>query len=133
VLLDAHFNAAGQIIAQQAGNGISRYWRYEPDTGRLQRQWAQKGAQQPLQDFEHEYDPVGNPTRILDHAFTPSHFANQRVDGERAFSYDSLYRLISASGYDDAAPATFPADRSRAIPTTGAITCRPTATITAAT
>lgn len=108
VLLDAHFNAAGQIIAQHAGNGVSRYWRYEPDTGLVQRQWAQKGAQQPLQDFEHEYDPVGNPTRILDHAFTPRHFANQRVDGERTFSYDSLYRLISASGYDDAAPGDIP-------------------------
>lgn len=108
VLLDAHFNAAGQIIAQHAGNAVSRYWRYEPDTGLVQRQWAQKGAQQPLQDFEHEYDPVGNPTRILDHAFTPSHFANQRVDGERTFSYDSLYRLIGASGYDDAAPGDIP-------------------------
>ena len=108
VLLDSHFNAVGQIIEQQTGNGIASYWDYEPTTGRLQRQWAQKGAQPPLQDMSYEYDPVGNPTRILDHVFTPSHFANQRVDGERAFRYDSLYRLTSASGYDDAAPSDLP-------------------------
>ncbi|MFJ3010128.1 RHS repeat-associated core domain-containing protein [Pseudomonas fluorescens] len=108
VLLDARFNAAGQIIAQQAGNGVDSYWCYEPGTDRLLRQWAQKGAESPLQDFTYEYDPVGNPTRILDHVFSPSHFANQRVDGERAFSYDTLYRLISASGYDDAAPSDLP-------------------------
>ena len=108
VLLDSHFNAVGQIIEQQTGNGIACYWDYEPTTGRLQRQWAQKGAQPPLQDMSYEYDPVGNPTRILDHVFTPSHFANQRVDGERAFRYDSLYRLTSASGYDDASPSDLP-------------------------
>lgn len=108
VLLDTHFNAVGQIIEQQAGNGIVSHWDYEPTTGRLQRQWAQKDAQPPLLDISYEYDPVGNPTRILDNAFTPSHFANQRVDGERAFRYDSLYRLISASGYDDAAPGDLP-------------------------
>src|SRR3546814_8601272 len=52
--------------------------------------------------------PVGNIARILDHTYTPSHFANQRVDGHRAFSYDSLYRLTSASGYDDGPPSDIP-------------------------
>jgi insecticidal toxin complex protein TccC len=54
-----------------------------------------------LQDLEYFYDPVGNITRIEDHAFQPVYFANQLVDGHRDFSYDSLYRLVSASGYDD--------------------------------
>jgi insecticidal toxin complex protein TccC len=86
----------------------------QPLLGLRARHWASatamgaKGAQPPLQDISYEYDPVGNPTRILDNVFTPSHFANQRVDGERAFHYDSLYRLISASGYDDATPGDIP-------------------------
>ncbi len=101
VLLAAQYNAAAQIVEQRAGNDVISQWIYDPADGRLRRQSAQKQAQAPLQDFEYVYDAMGNITRIDDHAFTPSHFANQRVDGRRHFSYDSLYRLTSASGYDD--------------------------------
>lgn len=100
VLLDAQYNAAGQIIEQLAGNGVRSRWTYDPANGRLRNQSSRKDAK-ALQDFEYFYDPVGNITRIDDHAFAPSWFANQLVDGHRDFSYDSLYRLISASGYDD--------------------------------
>jgi len=108
VLQNAQYDAAGQIIEQQAGNGVTRRWVYEPADLRLLRQSAQLDQQPPLQDFAYEYDPAGNITRILDHLFAPTHFANQRVDGHRAFSYDSLYRLHTASGYDDAPPADNP-------------------------
>ncbi|NSX11315.1 RHS repeat-associated core domain-containing protein [Pseudomonas lini] len=108
VLEGAQYNAAGKIIEQQAGNGVISRWSYDPADGRLQRQHAQKDQQPTLQDFEYVYDPVGNITHILDHVFSPSHFANQRVDGHREFSYDSLYRLHSASGYDDGPPADIP-------------------------
>lgn len=114
VLLDARFNAAGQVIEQQAGNGVASHWQYDPGNGRLHRQSAQQSTQPPLQDFEYQYDPLGNITGILDHVFTPSHFANQRVDGQRQFSYDSLYRLHSASGYDDTPPSDVP---GRPLPT----------------
>ncbi|UVK97671.1 RHS repeat domain-containing protein [Pseudomonas sp. B21-048] len=114
VLLDAQYNAAGQIVEQKAGNGIISTWVYDPANARLHRQSAQNNQQSPLQDFEYEYDPIGNITRILDHAFIPSHFANQRVDGHREFSYDSLYQLITATGYDDAPPSDLP---GRPVPT----------------
>lgn len=108
VLQDAQYNAAGQIIEQTAGNGVISRWHHNPADARLHRQSARQNQQQPFQDFEYEYDLVGNITRILDHVFTPSHFANQRVDGHRAFSYDSLYRLHSATGYDDGPPSDIP-------------------------
>ncbi|MBV4456984.1 toxin [Pseudomonas sp. COR58] len=108
VLSDAQYNAAGQIVEQQAGNGAVSHWRYDPADGRLIRQQAQVTGQAALQDFGYEYDPAGNLTRILDHAFTPSHFANRRVDGHRSFTYDSLYRLHTASGHDDAPPSDIP-------------------------
>lgn len=119
VLHDAQYNAAGKIIEQLSGNNVISRWQYDPASGRLHRQSAQLGQQPPLQDFQYQYDRVSNITAILDHAVPPSFFANQRVDGHREFSYDSLYRLISASGYDDAAPIdnpgrpepTNPADR----------------------
>ncbi|MHC8402487.1 RHS repeat-associated core domain-containing protein [Pseudomonas sp. MDT1-17] len=108
VLVDAQYNAAGQIIEQRAGNNVLSRWSYDPADGRLSTQHSQKNAEAALQSFEYFYDRVGNITRILDHTFTPVFFANQRVDGHRDFTYDSLYRLTSASGYDDAPPSDIP-------------------------
>ncbi|WP_242489485.1 RHS repeat-associated core domain-containing protein [Pseudomonas sp. TH06] len=100
VLLDAQYNAEGKIMEQLAGNGVRSRWTYDPANGRLRSQSSRKDAK-VLQDFEYFYDPAGNIIRIEDHTFAPTWFANQFVDGHRDFSYDSLYRLISASGYDD--------------------------------
>ncbi|HJR29440.1 MAG TPA: RHS repeat-associated core domain-containing protein [Pseudomonas sp.] len=108
VLEDAQYNAAGQITEQKTGNGVTSRWLYDPADGRLHRQIAHKDPASVLQDFEYRYDPVGNITAILDHAFTPSFFANQQIDGDRTFTYDSLYRLLSATGYADAPPSDNP-------------------------
>ncbi|MBN3863878.1 RHS repeat-associated core domain-containing protein [Pseudomonas frederiksbergensis] len=108
VLQGAQYNAAGQIIEQLTGNGVNSRWRYHAADGRLLRQVAQKASEPMLQDFEYSNDRMGNITRILDHAYTPTYFANQRVDGSRAFDYDSLDRLIRATGYDDAPPEDTP-------------------------
>ena len=108
VLKDAQYNAAGQIIEQRAGNDVLSTWTYDPADGRLSTQRAQKNAEPALQNFEYFYDRVGNITRIEDHAFKPIYFANQLIDGHRDFTYDSLYRLTSATGYDDAPPSDIP-------------------------
>ncbi|MEO4014416.1 RHS repeat domain-containing protein [Pseudomonas rossensis] len=108
VLKDAQYNAAGQIIEQCAGNDVLSTWTYDPVDGRLSTQRAQKNAEPALQNLEYFYDRVGNITRIEDHAFKPTYFANQLIDGHRDFTYDSLYRLISATGYDDALPSDIP-------------------------
>ena len=101
LLFDVQYNAAGQIVEQRAGNEVRSRWTYDPANGRLHTQTCQKGTAPPLQSFEYFYDRVGNITRIEDHAFQPVYFANHLIDGHRNFTYDSLYRLISASGYDD--------------------------------
>ncbi|MHC8383308.1 RHS repeat-associated core domain-containing protein [Pseudomonas sp. LB3P14] len=108
VLQHAQYNAAGQIIEQRAGNGVTSRWHYHPADGRLHRQIAQKDPSSVLQDLEYQYDRMGNITAIVDHAFTPTFFANQRVDGHRAFTYDSRYRLHSATGPADAIPSDNP-------------------------
>jgi insecticidal toxin complex protein TccC len=108
VLKDAQYNAAGQIIEQRAGNDVLSTWTYDPADGRLSKQRAQKNAEPALQNFEYFYDRVGNISRIEDHAFKPIYFANQLIDGHRDFTYDSLYRLTSATGYDDAPPSDIP-------------------------
>lgn len=108
VLKDAQYNAAGQIIEQRAANDVLSTWTYDPATGHLSTQRAQKNAEPALQNFEYFYDRVGNITRIEDHTFKPIYFANQLIDGHRDFTYDSLYRLTSATGYDDAPPSDIP-------------------------
>lgn len=108
VLLDAQYNAADQITEQLAGNQLRSQWTYDPADGRLHTQSSRKDGGAVLQDFEYFYDPVGNITRIEDHAFQPRYFANQLIDGHRDFTYDSLYRLTSATGYDDAPPSDIP-------------------------
>jgi len=104
VLQDAQYNASGQIIEQQAGNAVISHWHYHAD-GRLHRHFAHKGSGPVLQDFEYKYDRMGNITCILDHAYTPTYFRNQRINGHRELTYDTLYRLIRATGYSDAAPS----------------------------
>ncbi|WP_095048243.1 RHS repeat-associated core domain-containing protein [Pseudomonas sp. Irchel s3h9] len=108
VLLDAQYNANEQIIEQLAGNRVLSTWTYDPADSRLHTQSSRKDTGAVLQNLEYFYDPVGNITRIEDHAFQPRYFANQLIDGHRDFTYDSLYRLTSATGYDDAPPPDIP-------------------------
>ncbi|WP_213938307.1 RHS repeat-associated core domain-containing protein [Pseudomonas sp. dw_612] len=104
ILSDAHYNAAGQLIEQHTGNGVVSTWDYNPANGWLSRQQARLPDQPAVQNRSYRYDRVGNVLAIDDLAFTPVFFANQRVDGHRAFSYDSLYQLISATGFETETP-----------------------------
>lgn len=108
VLLDTQYNANDQIIEQLAGNQVRSQWTYDPADARLHTQSSRKDGGGVLQNVEYFYDRVGNITRIEDHAFQPRYFANQLIDGHRDFAYDSLYRLTSATGYDDAPPPDIP-------------------------
>ncbi|MFP0193792.1 RHS repeat domain-containing protein [Pseudomonas sp. PHC1] len=108
VLQEAHYNAADQIVEQLTGNDVSSRWHYNPADERLHRQVTQKASAPALQDFEYQYDRVGNITRIIDHTYVPTYFKNQQVDGHREFSYDSLSRLTRATGYSDAPPKDNP-------------------------
>jgi len=103
VLIDAQYNAGGQLVTQQNGNGVSVHWDYDPANALLVRQWAHKGSEPFIQDLEYSYDPMGMITRIFDAAVKPVFFANQRCDGTRTFTYDSLYQLSSATGCSAAA------------------------------
>jgi insecticidal toxin complex protein TccC len=105
ILQRAQYNAHGQIIERLAANHVVSQWLYDPANDWLLSAQAGVAGQPLLQNFEYAYDAVGNVLRIDDSTFTPVYFANQYIDGHRAFSYDSLDRLITASGHD-AAPAS---------------------------
>ncbi|MCP1441298.1 insecticidal toxin complex protein TccC [Pseudomonas sp. GGS8] len=104
VLQDAQYNAAGQIEVQIAGNGVRTQWTYDPANGRLCTLTSGKPNDALQQDLHYTYDRMGNILRIEDHTLPTIYFANQRVEGLREYDYDSLYRLISASGFEAEVP-----------------------------
>ncbi|WP_157655359.1 RHS repeat-associated core domain-containing protein [Burkholderia ubonensis] len=102
VLAALDYSAAGQILTETAGNGVVSTYGYEPETQRLVRltvtRPVQTGRPAVLQDLQYTYDPVGNVTGVTDAAQAPTYWRNQRVAPARAYTYDALYQLISATG-----------------------------------
>ena len=105
------YNAKGQRVLIAYGNGVMTRHAYDPQTFRLVRLRSQpydhpnllayqpKGA--ALQEFAYEYDLVGNIIAI--HDLTPgSGVAGNMPLGanglDRSFTYDPLYRLLTATG-----------------------------------
>lgn len=102
-----HYNAAGQPYEYRAGNGVVSHLRFDPADGRLMRITASKGNTS-LQDTSYTYDPVGNLITLNDHRRATRYVANQRVDGLREFTYDSLNQLITATGLEAIGTTTQP-------------------------
>ncbi|MDR9754599.1 RHS repeat-associated core domain-containing protein [Pseudomonas sp. SZMC_28357] len=108
IISDSHYDAAGQLLEQRMANGVLNRWHYDPADGRLTQWQAGPDNRPALQDLRYRYDRVGNVVAIDDALFQPVFFANQRVDANREFSYDSLYRLISANGFEGDVPQSRP-------------------------
>lgn len=102
LLSDARYDAFGRIETQTLGNGVASIAGYDPADGRLRHLKAQRPGESALLDLQYSYDRVGNVLRIEDLTQLPSHFANQRVDGVSTFTYDSLSRLVEATGREAA-------------------------------
>ncbi|MBD9612439.1 RHS repeat-associated core domain-containing protein [Pseudomonas sp. PDM02] len=94
------YNAHGQVEREVAGNGVITTLEYAAEDGRLQRLLSRLGQNQPLQDLRYTYDPVGNVLSIEDAALPIRYFANQRIEPISHFCYDTLYRLIAATGWE---------------------------------
>jgi RHS repeat-associated protein len=111
------YNAKGQRTLIAYGNGVMTRYAYDPRTFRLGRLRSERYTQPadntyqpagpPLQDFAYAYDLVGNITAIHDR--TPeSGIPTNTVLGvdalDRNFEYDAIYRLLSATGREQALP-----------------------------
>ena len=108
------YDAKGQRQRIDYGNGASTLYAYDPLTFRLVHLLTRRNAvaypddcpQPPragwpgcqVQNLRYTYDPVGNITRIHDRAQQIVYFRNARVDPSNDFTYDSIYRLIAATG-----------------------------------
>jgi insecticidal toxin complex protein TccC len=103
------YNAFGQVQQELAGNGMRTISAYDPANGRLQSFSTQAPDNGYLQQLSYRYDPTGNITEIADAALLIQYFANQRVEPIRRFTYDTLYQLINATGWETAKPSFGPA------------------------
>jgi RHS repeat-associated protein len=109
------YNAKGQKVRLECGNGTVTNYDYDPKTFRLRVLRTTRPGYNPhfpsprgqlsdrrvLQHLFYSYDPVGNVTDIEDDAWTPAFFANQLVDAASQYVYDAMYRLIEATGRED--------------------------------
>jgi RHS repeat-associated protein len=108
------YNAKGQRVLVAYGNGLMTCYRYDEQTFRLTRLRTERfayaedaagartwiGAGQPVQDFSYGYDLAGNIT-TLDERTPNCGIANSPHGRDRLlreFSYDPIYRLLSATG-----------------------------------
>lgn len=105
------YNAKGQRVLIAYGNGVMTRYAYDPETFRLVRLRTDRFTQpadltyqptgSPLQDFAYRYDLVGNITSLNDRTPGCGVATNQPLGADaldRAFTYDPLYRLLSATG-----------------------------------
>jgi RHS repeat-associated protein len=123
------YDAKGQRTRIAYGNGTATRYHYDPETFRLLQLRTTRnspGERLPeppsllrnanvLQNLYYTYDPVGNISEILDDAYEPVFFNNQRVEPRNRYSYDALYRLIEASGRENHQVIDAP-DRAEAEP-----------------
>lgn len=80
-------------------NGVLTTFTYDTLTFRIRRILTVRSADNTtLQDLNYTYDPIGNVTQIRDSAQQSIYFNNQKIEPQTDFVYDSIYRLLSATG-----------------------------------
>ena len=97
-------NASGQVLSERLGNGVVSVAEYSDTDGRLTRLSAhlKDSAGKRLRDLFYSYDRVGNVLRIRDAAQPTRWASNVQVEAVSTFEYDSLSRLIKATGRENA-------------------------------
>ncbi|WP_206070408.1 SpvB/TcaC N-terminal domain-containing protein [Nodosilinea sp. P-1105] len=93
------YDAKGQRVLIEYGNQTRTEYHYDPLTFRLTRlktlRWSDLSQ---LQDLSYTSDPVGNITHIDDRAQQTLYFNNEVVTPSNDYTYDAIYRLITATG-----------------------------------
>ncbi len=91
------YNEQGQRTLISYGNGSETRYRYDRATFRM-LSLITRGSPGKLQDFHYSYDAVGNISEIHNASEDTLYFNNQEVSASNDYEYDSLYRLIYATG-----------------------------------
>ncbi|HMX08987.1 MAG TPA: hypothetical protein PKA87_15740, partial [Microthrixaceae bacterium] len=106
IVTNIDYNARGQRMVIEYGNGSTTDYAYDPRTFRVTRIHTDRPNDAPdlrsVQDLRYHYDPVGNIARIRDEAQQGVFFDNAYADPTQSFKYDPTYRLIEATGREHA-------------------------------
>lgn len=101
-LTGVDYDAKGRRTRIAYGNGVVTTLDYDPLTARLVRLRTRRDAaafpDDLLQSLHYAHDPIGNVTTIRDGAQHAIFFRNRRVEPGAEYTYDSVYRLIEATG-----------------------------------
>jgi len=96
---DIAYDAKGQRLAVEWGNGSTTEYTYDPTTFRLTRLLTTRPSPSAtLQDLRYTFDAVGNIARIRDEAQQGTFFGGAFAAPAAVYTYDAVYRLIEASG-----------------------------------
>lgn len=95
--------ADGRVLSQMSGNGISDRYEYDPYTHYLTCHLTERPNGHPLgerviSDLHYTYDPAGNILALEDKGADPDWHGGTVATGMRIYMYDTLYRLVSATG-----------------------------------
>ncbi|WP_312209422.1 RHS repeat-associated core domain-containing protein [Pseudescherichia sp.] len=96
------WSAAGQVLTESSGNGVTTTYGYDPQNQWLSTITAQRTDSTTLQALSYGYDFTGNVTSLTDGTVTSRYYRNQATAGTRLFTYDALYQLLSATGRENA-------------------------------
>ncbi|WP_314417992.1 RHS repeat-associated core domain-containing protein [Pseudescherichia vulneris] len=96
------WSAAGQVLTESAGNGVTTAYSYDPQNQWLATITAQRADNTTLQALIYGYDFTGNVTSISDGTVAAGYWRNQATNGTRQFTYDALYQLLSATERESA-------------------------------
>ncbi|MEY4200549.1 MAG: hypothetical protein RLZZ265_2289, partial [Verrucomicrobiota bacterium] len=99
------YDAKGQrtrVLHGDGPNQVETRLHYDPLTFRLLRLRSTHADGRVFQDLNYTYDAVGNVLSRTDKGQQTIFFRNRRVDPVFAYTYDSLYRLIQATGREAA-------------------------------
>ncbi|HEX2086309.1 MAG TPA: toxin TcdB middle/N-terminal domain-containing protein, partial [Solirubrobacteraceae bacterium] len=97
------YDARGQRVRVEHGNGTTTRYAYDPLTFRLAAVTTERprdavaGADR-VQALRYVHDPVGNVTSVEDDAQQAVFFRNRRAAPGQDFTYDAVYRLVAATG-----------------------------------
>ena len=106
-LKEIDYNEKGQRNKIIYGNDVSSKFYYDKETFRVNRIETKRINNDPLQDWNYTFDPVGNITHIEDKDIPVVFFNNQKVTGLSEYTYDALYRLAAAAGRENDAALNF--------------------------
>jgi RHS repeat-associated protein len=100
-ITNVDYNEKAQRTLVDYGNGAITTYGYDRKTFRLTHLVTTRRSDgASLQDLAYHFDPVGNLSHLQDNSDIQNvvYFQNKRVEPSADYTYDAIYRLISATG-----------------------------------